>query len=141
MKTENKYCKVGDRVVRGPGWMWGDQDCDEYGIQNQGTITRADSPCTGEDWWWVRWDHGGNERNYGITGLTVLPTKLNELTIPTQWGMRRVFCGCNDPAPPSAYETLPNIPSYEEPAYANDYCDECRNFAWVYKNKNDGPKS
>ena len=53
--------KVGDRVVRGPDWEWGDQDGGGPGtVTNCGTVRIAS--C---DWATVLWD-SGNKNGYRI---------------------------------------------------------------------------
>ena len=141
MKTENKYCKVGDRVIRGPDWDWNNQD---GGEGCTGTIEKFSHGHKKSACWNVRWDspeassiyhfyHMNDDRQ----DLTVLP-KLNELTIPTQWGMRRVFCRCNNKSV-SCYTIGPATGYiFEKESY---HCPKCNMYAWVYKNKEFEPKT
>lgn len=52
--TEGNRLKVGDRVVRGPSWQWGNQD---GGPGNAGTVKDGTKASSG--WLKVSWDKGG----------------------------------------------------------------------------------
>ena len=52
--------KPGNRVVRGPDWDYGTQDCDDNGNPTVGTILGAGGSL---HWWSVKWD-GGSTNGY-----------------------------------------------------------------------------
>lgn len=66
-----KKIKIGDKVVRGPGWIWGGQDGGEGGV---GKVIRSSV----ESWWIVRWENG-SEQSYpykaGEYGLKIISNK------------------------------------------------------------------
>ena len=58
---EQKF-EIGDRVVRGPDWAWGDQDGG-----GEGTVVEAPYSVdeSGTVWVGVRWD-GGHRNSYRV---------------------------------------------------------------------------
>ena len=50
-----KKIKIGDKVVRGPSWMWEDQDCDGAGRKTYGTVIEGENR---DGWYSVKWSTG-----------------------------------------------------------------------------------
>lgn len=68
--VDNKNVRVGQRVVRGVDWKWGDQDIYQ-GVQQTGTIESINNYESG-DWVIVRWDGSNISNHYRIGGYVDL---------------------------------------------------------------------
>lgn len=57
--------KKGAKVVRGPAWKWGSQDCDKNGKQTIGILGETDI-CGDGTWAFVNWKNKRGENVYRL---------------------------------------------------------------------------
>lgn len=50
-----KKLKIGDKVVRGPSWMWEEQDCGKFGRRCSGEVIEGENR---DGWYSVKWSTG-----------------------------------------------------------------------------------